>query len=179
MDNKTRIGLIILLFTAGCATNKFAYNPQYILPSTKNIKLSVGQFENKTGYGDPNQISWNVWFDIPLSDAVRKAVTSELKQAGYIIGESDYEVGGMVHSIVYGPNDEFVPTGTSLTFQIKRISDKEIIYQKKFFEGSEGLFIWDSKGQINHLKECIIQFINDLNIHENMVAASRIKNERY
>lgn len=158
----TALTISIILFLTGCATTEsFQYAQEIDLAPHNDIILSTVKVENLIGYDDPNKYAWLQRFDIPVTEAVRFAVTDELKSSGYQFGRSNLEILVQVNSIVFGSRLEL--KGTSLTFQIIRLPEKIILFVNTYRSGG----VWGgfaASAVKTQLKDCIRQFIRSSDV---------------
>jgi hypothetical protein len=166
MVRTTLRSLIILLvlgmgiILSGCTTIKFDYPAPSKFTVDKNITLAVGEFKNETGYDDPNRVGFSACLDRPVSQAVREAMIIELESDGYEIGESPYEIRGIVHSIVYGEEC------TKIRFVVGDKTHRKIIYDKTLNADANTMGIFDQKGHVTEVKRCITSFLEDPEFRE-------------
>jgi hypothetical protein len=159
---------LMLLFLSGCATTPFVYKPKGTLyPIGKGLTIEVGKVQSNLGFDDPKKIRFNVDLDRPVVDAVREALTLELREAGFDVGP-----GGLVVSVAIdskSPGNEGLFYGALWTFRVFRASDDSLLYAKQY--DGLGIFdktgrqvvgsIWDAEGTIGLIRQGIVQFIED------------------
>jgi len=146
--------IVMLLLASGCATTTFNYESSEPTNIGDRAEVSIGQIVNNTGHSNPRRIRYNVVLDIPVTEAIKKALISELQQANYLIGGGDKEISVYINSIVYGKS------GTSLTFIIKKLSSNMIVFNRTFTEKGS-IMIYDESGHMQKIKKCIRKFITN------------------
>lgn len=147
------------LLATGCAITTHIPTNLSVHPTRhRNETISVGSFANRTGFASPYQIRFNVKLNRPVSEVVRDIVVSELVRDGYTIGASPYEISGTINSVVYGKH------GTSISFTLSHSLGGKRLYERTFQKGLSwiGMNIWDVSGQLNHIRECVRKFVQDL-----------------
>jgi hypothetical protein len=115
----------------------------------------VGEFKNELGFSDPNRIKFTMYLDRPVAEAVRDAVIVELKHEGYEIGKSPYKIFGMIESFVSPPNY------TVIQFNVLDKENLMILYDKRVRADANVMGVFDEKGHVQEVQQCIRNFLND------------------
>ena len=143
------------LLLGGCRTMHFDYPEPSAYDANKGITVTVGEFKNDLGWSNPNRFKVNLYLDRPIDEAVRNAVIVELKRDGYKVGESPYEISGVIESFVSAPDY------TVIQYKVTDKKRQKVLYDKRVRADATVIGIFDEKGHVQEVRQCILKFLND------------------
>ncbi len=149
------VGLFMVATLTGCATNAFNYKPaSHDIVANNGVTVQVDEFRNNLGFPDPTRIRFNVVLDRPASQAIREAVVTELRQAGYQIGPSPTRVSGSI--------DDFGVDGRPVraTFTITKEPSGQTLFSQSYSTPSQRSSVYDEEANIRGIQTLVLQFIN-------------------
>ena len=177
--------VVILVLLSACApAEKKKYETGYAAPFAEGFKVRVGKFKNSMGFDDSRKIKSDVKLEEPVSEFVRGAIISELKQAGFGIGDGNNEISGIIHEMAFGDSrgSRYAFPGTRITFRIRNIVSGKISYVKVYSTESglgnlSTMFGVDFEPVMSNLRDTIEKFIKDQEARDALTADRRIIEE--
>lgn len=121
----------------------------------------MGDVRNELGFPDPNRVFPGITLDIPVDEAVRRALVAELKTAGYREGDGDLLITAAVQSLAFG-NAAMITGTAQIAFKIQSKKDAwGVPYEKTCVSNRMPRSIFDTNGILAQLRECIVRFLSD------------------
>ena len=191
--------LLSMLFLAmallGCVmTETLKYVPSNDFPNLGkgNIRVQVGDFENKLGLRHPAMIRHEglneYYVDRAVSMVVRDALFAELKNANFLVGRGDIVISGEIYALGMPPSpnnpnvftmqpapsnpnvltmqkspDNLKYDRTTITFRVRSLAHDKLLFEQTY---SSSVSAYGKLDWLEitalSLQECIVGFLNDL-----------------